>query len=126
FLVGTPETFTVVFASEVSDDDLALAKRVEWSRRSWTGPVLVGTQMPEDPEQRRVIIDEFMAGGAGIERSPKYYIDFEEVAPAVLDTARHASQTAPAMPIVSRRGEGIMLIDPTTAVPVRTLAKPSP
>lgn len=122
FLVGTPDTFTVVFASEVSDEDLALAKRPEWRRLSWTGPVLVGTRMPDDPEQRRVIIDEFMAGGAGIERSPKYYLDFSVVAPAILQSAQATSTGLVEMPIVSRRGEGIMRIDPSTAAPVQTIA----
>ena len=121
FLVGTPETFTVVFASEVSDEDLALGSRLEWRRRSWAGPVLVGTRMPEDPEQRRAIIDEFMAGGAGIERSPKYYMDFSEIAPAILDAARNTSVSAPQMPIVSRRGEGVVLIDAESAAPKKVL-----
>lgn len=120
FLVGTPETFTVVFASEVADEDLALAKRVEWQRRSWTGPVLVGTRMPDDPEQRRQIIDEFMAGGAGIERSPKYYVDFAVIAPLILDAQaqRQDATRSPTFPIVSRRGEGVMIIDAATAAPV--------
>lgn len=122
FLVATPEAFTVVFASEVSDEDLALAKRVEWSRRSWTGPILVGTRMPEDRAQRRLIIDEFMAGGAGIERSPKYYMSFEEIAPAILETARQNSSSPPEMPIVSRRGEGKVLVHPVTAEPLRIVA----
>lgn len=123
FLVGTPDTFTVVFASEVSDEDLALAKRVEWRRLSWTGPVLVGTRMPDAPEQRRVVIEEFMAGGAGIERSPKYYLDFSLVAPTILQSAQATSTDLVEMPIISRRGEGIVRIDPSTAAPVQTIAK---
>ncbi|HST43857.1 MAG TPA: hypothetical protein VLK29_01400 [Luteimonas sp.] len=133
FLVGTPETFTVVFASEVADADLALAPRPEWRKRAWTGPQLVGTKMPDDPEQRRRIVDEFMAGGAGIERSPKYYQRYAAVAPAVLARASPAPRPAQpdgttrslrAVPIVSRRGEGTMLIDSATGAPVKTVATP--
>lgn len=123
FLVATPDTFTVVFASEVSDEDLKLAKRVEWSRRSWIGPLLVGTQMPEDRAQRRLIIDEFMAGGAGIERSPKYYMSFDEIAPAIRTSALLNSPKAPEMPIVSRRGEGKVLVDPVTALPLQIVTR---
>ncbi|WP_202840047.1 hypothetical protein [Luteimonas saliphila] len=138
FLVGTPDTFTLVFASEISDDDLAQGTRPEWRRLSWTGPVLVGTRMPDDPEQRRLIIDEFMAGGAGVERSPKYYLDFAEVAPEMLRKAARPDAGAGLpitdrrdvgatpddlrlVPIVSRRDEGRMLVDATSGRPVRTI-----
>src|SRR5690606_37388780 len=93
FLVGTPETFTVVFANEVAPEDLALAAQPRWRRLSWTGPVLVGTRLPDDPVQRRQVMEEFMAGGAGIERSPKYYVDFEKVAPYILAEARTGPPT---------------------------------
>lgn len=123
FLVGTPDTFTVVFASEIDPADLALAPRTEWRRLSWTGPILVGTRMPEDPAQRHLIIEEFMSGGAGIERSPKYYQDFSAIAPAILENAsRNGPAGSPnvlAHPIVSRRGEGTLLIEPTTALPTK-------
>lgn len=117
FLVGTPETFTVVFASEIAPEDLAQAPRPEWRRLSWTGPVLVGTRMPEDPEQRRAVIEEFMAGGAGIERSPKYYEPYEKLAPTILENAGPGL----VMPVVSRRGEGNMEIHARTARPLRIL-----
>lgn len=138
FLVGTPDTFTLVFASEISDDDLAQGPRPEWRRLSWTGPVLVGTRMPDDAEQRRLIIDEFMAGGAGIERAPKHYLDFSDVAPDMLRTAaqsvtddrrvpdadiratKRTHDQLRSVPIVSRRGEGRMLVDATTGEPLRT------
>lgn len=113
FLVGTPDAFTVVFASEIDPADLALAPRPEWRRLSWTGPILVGARMPEDPEQRRQVMEEFMAGGAGIERTPKYYEAYEAIAPLVLANA------APDMriPVASRRGGGDMRIDPVTGFP---------
>ena len=128
FLVGTPETFTVVFASEIDPADLASAPRPEWRRLSWTGPILVGTRMPEDAAQRRLIIEEFMSGGAGIERSPKYYQDFSAVAPAILENAlsRNSvtdSTDALAHPIVSRRGEGTLFIEPTSARPIKVASR---
>lgn len=142
FLVGTPETFTLVFASEIDDDDLALAPRAQWRKRSWTGPLLVGTRMPEDPALRNAVIEEFMAGGAGIERSPRYYMEYALVAPATLDTASavdgavHVSEAdvrttgrrraqLRQVPIVSRRGEAIVLIDADSGIPLATVAPPS-
>lgn len=136
FLVGTPDTFTLVFASEIDPADLAHAPRPEWRRLSWTGPQLVGTRMPDDPEQRREVIDEFMAGGAGIERSPKYYVDYSLIAPALLSNANtlnesygipdadiHSTGLQRAqlrlIPIVSRRGEGRALIDAEKGKPLK-------
>lgn len=123
FLVGTPETFTVVFASEIDPADLALAPCPEWRRLSLTGPILVGTRMPEDTEQRRLIIEEFMQGGAGIERSPKYYQDFTTLAPHILASASSGAGSGGVLvlthPIVSRRGEATLIIEPETAMPIK-------
>lgn len=138
FLVATPDTFTLVFASEVADEDLAKGKRPEWRRLSWTGPELVGTRMPDDPGKRRAIIEAFMAGGAGIERSPKHYLDFDSIAPELLRNAQPVQGAAHIddddvqktgrsreqlrrMPIVSRRGEGVVLIDARSGQPLRTV-----
>ncbi len=139
FLVGTPDAFTLVFASEIDDADLAQAPRPEWRRLSWTGPQLVGTRMPDDPEQRRAIIDAFMAGGAGIERSPRYYLDYAQLVPEVLQSARSldsghrvadADRRASGrdasqlrwLPIVSRRGSATLLVDAASGEPRRTIA----
>ena len=141
FLVGTPETFTLVFANEIDADDLAQASRPEWRRLSWTGPQLVGTRMPDDPAARREVIEAFMAGGAGIERSPAYYRPYTDIAPQLLQVAtstpaavapkdgklgdRNDSSIAGQVPIVSRRGEGLMQLD-ALGMPVRTIGTPSP
>ncbi len=127
FLVGTPDTFTLVFANEISDADLAKAPRPEWRKLSWTGPQLVGTYMPDAPDERRAIMEAFMAGGAGIERSPERYKPYEEVAPRILARSqRHAedkmgTQALRIAPIVSRRAESQLLIDATSAMPVQTV-----
>ncbi len=139
FLVATAEVITVVFAGEIDDEGLAKGSAPEHRRRSLTGPVLVGTRMPEDPDARRVAMQEFMAGGAGIERSPKYYLPFEQIAPALLQgaspvegvdaisdaaveaTGRTRQQLRHA-PIGSTRGYGTVLLDAATGQPRATLA----
>jgi hypothetical protein len=136
FLVGTPETFTVVFASEIDPADVVEASRPEWRTLSWTGPQLVGARMPNDPDARRKVIDEFMAGGAGIERSPKYYMAFDRIASDILKNSRpiDAKQSTDPkgladlrlFPIASRRGEGNMLVSGRTAEPVRAIASADP
>lgn len=141
FLVGTPDTFTVVFANEIDPEDLALAPRPEWRSLSWTGPRLVAARMPPDGKARQQIIEEFMAGGAGIERSPKYYQTFAKVAPEILERSSAAGNEEQipdsdvrasglpraqlrTLPVVSRRGEGVMLIRAENATPVRVSSLP--
>lgn len=123
FLVGVDSQFTLVFANEVDRASLSEAPRPEWRRLSWTGPQLVGTRMPDDPAQHREVMESFMSGGAGIERSPKFYLSFDQIAPALLASANPPEPTgadvqpAPWVPIVSRRGEGRMLVDPANGRP---------
>lgn len=136
FLVATPEVYTLVFANEIDDADLAHAAQPEWRRLSWTGPVHVGARMPDDPAQRREVIEDFMAGGAGIERAPRRYLPPGAVAaelarvgtavPATVpeaDIARtgRSRETLRAVPLISRRGEGWMLIDPAQGTPLRAV-----
>lgn len=136
FLVATPETYTLVFANEISNEDLAKATDPDWRTLSLTGPVLVGARMPDDPDQRREVIEDFMAGGAGIERSPGRYMPFEavasdlartgqaapsEVADADIARTAHSRETLRIVPLVSRRGEGWMLIAPESGQPLRAV-----
>ncbi|MEZ0469288.1 hypothetical protein [Luteimonas salinilitoris] len=139
FLVGTPETFTVVFANEIDDQDLARAADPKWRKLSWAGPILVATRMPEAADERRKIIEEFMAGGAGIERSPKYYMRYEQMASELAKAAKPAkaididdhdiNRTGKVasdlgwLPVISRRGEAVMLMDKATGRPLRVVAE---
>lgn len=110
FLVATPDMYTVVFANEIDPDDLAAAARPEWRRLSWTGPVLVGARMPEDPDKHREVMEAFMAGGAGIERTPRFYLDFDDIASDLIESAGKADVPG-TVPVASKRGAGDMRID---------------
>lgn len=121
FLVGIDGQFTLVTANEIDRATLPHA-RPEWRHLSWTGPRLVGARMPEDPDARRQVMEEFMSGGPGLERTPRHYIDFAEVAPELIAGSHPASGEVRWVPVVSRRGEGRMLIEAQTARPLRTVA----
>ena len=139
FLVGMPDQITVVFAGEIDDKDLAKAPTAELRQLSLTGPRLVGSRMPVDPEKRRQAMSEFMTGGAGVERSPKYYFNYAQIVPELLRASRKLKEnkSIPAsaakavglppqqvrwVPIVSTRGEGIVLIDARTGKPLQVMA----
>lgn len=139
FLVATSGQYTVVFASEISEQDLALGPTPELRRLSLTGPRVVGTRMPTDPAKRAQVMAELMAGGAGIERSPKHYLPLAEIAPELLRTAHEVhgdkqiedaairatdlpSEQLRWVPIVSVRSEGVVLLDARSGEPLQTLA----
>ena len=136
FLVATPDSYTLVFAHEVGTAHLASEGQPGWNRLPWAGPALVGARMPDDPNQRREAMDAFMAGGPGIERSPRRYLPFEVVSPDLLRSAVELPPSIPktevqrtgldrdslrTVPVMSRRGEGLMLIDATDARPLRAV-----
>ncbi len=141
FLVGTPDVITVVFASEIDPADLENAARPEWRSLPWGGPHLVGSRMPDDPARRREVIEAFLAGGAGIERTPSRYTDYRDIAPDLLGKAHRLAvggeSDIPAAAIrktgrsrdelawvalVSRRGEGRMLVDATSGAPLLAIS----
>lgn len=140
FLVGIDGQFTLVTANEIDPAALSDA-HPEWQYLPWTGPRLVGARMPADPDARRQVMEEFMAGGPGLERTPRHYIGFAEVAAelvngsnpvldsdtreSVMNTNDSASADVRWVPVVSRRGEARMLIDGRTAQPVSTAPTPN-
>lgn len=136
FLVVTPDTYTLVFANEIAPTDLADAASPAWRTLPWTGPILVGARMPEEPDQRREVMEHFMAGGAGIERTPRRYLPVDAVTPLLLENAEAVPPSVPdadiartrytldalrRAPLVSRRSDGWMLIDPEQGRPLRAV-----
>jgi hypothetical protein len=77
FTVFTEHQLAVVSASEIDDDKLAQARFEEFRHLSLTGPRLVATKPPSDPEELSSIA--FLGlGGLGIQHLPKYYVPYAE------------------------------------------------
>lgn len=138
FLVATPDRFTLLFANDIEPRLLADAPQPEWRRFSWTGPKLVATTMPADPERRREVMDQLMSGGAGIERTPQWYFDYPQIARDIIRNSRRIDNSSAVgaadlnatgrdaqhlrwLPISSRFGDARMLIDPTAGTPLRVV-----
>jgi len=145
FLVALVDRFELVFANELSDEDLAEGERPEFRTRSWTGPRLVGGELGTTSKER---LDLAMSGFAGkdIQFLPRQYTDYETVRPLLLqkaepaeklaatsDGARHALEAAAAslgrplsalatLPIISRRARATMLLDPATGEVLRPVS----
>ena len=88
FMVAAVDRFVLVSANEISAADLARAPRPEWRHLSWTGPVLVGARLPEDPKQRDALMFSSLRGGKDIQDLPRYYVPYLSDAKQILKRAR--------------------------------------
>jgi hypothetical protein len=83
FVVGEIDRFVIVAANELDDGDLAQGSRDEFRTRSWTGPRLVGAKLPDKGRQSIALAMSALAG-KDINRMPKYYVPYSEVAQSLL------------------------------------------
>ncbi len=145
FIVGAVDRFVVVGANELDPADLAKGKRPEFRSLAWTGPRLVGAELPTDPAKRNALLFSGVAG-KDVDKYPEYYVDFHEAAPALLERAkpldqlvlsaasdRQALDRAVAevakqreqllyLPLVGRRASLTMLLDADSGEPLKALA----
>ncbi|GHD74254.1 fimb protein [Luteimonas padinae] len=102
FLVAAVDRFVVVAANELEPDDLAEASQPRWRELSWTGPVLVAAALPHDAKQREELMSSALSG-KDIEKFPRYFVDYEEAIPSLLERARPLSQLRAKQPTQARR-----------------------
>jgi len=128
FLVASDIRMNLVFASEISDEELARASRAEWRRLSWTGPQLVGVLPPTDRRQRQTLLGALMNSGREHVQLPAHYVPFQTVQPLMLRSSLpygepDASGIAPyrSIPVSSRFGDAWMLVHPSTGEPRKVL-----
>lgn len=119
FLVASDVRFNLVFASELGADDLAKASRPEWRALSWAGPRLVGVRTPTDERERQALLQAFMVNGIDIDKMPRYYVEFDSIAPELLANARMDAKKGGQLrvPVVSRYGAAWMVVDDHEARP---------
>ena len=135
FLVGVLDRFELVFAGELSDEDLARGAKPEFRTRSLTGPRLVGGIVARDSKET---LELAMSGFAGkdVHLMPDRYTDYSDVAHALglkaqpvaeligfsrPDAAKKLEKAVKAtgrdegsvgfLPIVSKRGRATMLVE---------------
>ena len=93
FVVARLDRFIAVAASELADDDLAAAKDPAFAHRPWTGPRLVGAVSPTDPKDKQDLLFSGLAG-KDLEKFPKYYVPYADVADKMLAQAKPLSELA--------------------------------
>lgn len=97
FIVAALDRFIPVYANDLDDADLAQAKQPEFTARSWTGPRLVGAKLPTDPKEKSELTFSGVAG-KDLEKFPKYYVPYADVADAMLAKAKPLAELAAKSP----------------------------
>jgi hypothetical protein len=145
FLVGVLDRFVMVSANEITDEDLAQGKDAQFRSRSWTGPRLVGAEMPTDETERSDLMFSALEG-RDVQNLPKYYRDYaqagksllpksktldslrrekpqyRELVTRLLGNAGREESSVVWVPLITRKDDLIMLLDAKTAQPIQTLA----
>ena len=128
FLVASDVRINLVFANEIGPEDLAAARQPQWRRLSWTGPQLVGVKPPFAAEEKSKLLTEFLATGRDLESMPRYYVEYADVAQALLSSGQSPAnsggkprETLSRVPLISRYGEAVMLLDGADAKPLRVV-----
>ncbi|WP_018972782.1 TfpX/TfpZ family type IV pilin accessory protein [Rudaea cellulosilytica] len=93
FIVAALDRFIPVYANDLEDADLAQAKQPEFSTRSWTGPRLAGAILPTDIKEKNDLAFSSIAG-KDLEKFPKYYVPYAEVAEAMQTKAKPLAELA--------------------------------
>lgn len=95
FLVALSDRLQLVSANEIDDVQLALAPSPDFGYRSYTGPVLVGSRDPEDPQRFASLTGEILMGGPEIDRRPEFYVPFAPMATSLAARAKNLSSWSP-------------------------------
>ena len=87
FLVFAENHFYLVRANEIDQKDLDASSDKQFAKLPWFGPVYVGCSDPKDPKEIDAITTAFL-GGMGIQNLPKYFIDYQKAAKAVVSAGK--------------------------------------
>lgn len=144
FVAFFADRFEVVVAAELSDADLVAAVDPRYRSRPWSGPVLVGVQLPADTNERNDLIFSAVSG-KDAQLMPKYYRPFAMMIDASKEKSEsleiliskhpekrqelelaaknsgHVPEGVRWLPVHNRFGFWTVLIDAKTGYPVKYL-----
>ncbi len=88
FLVFNATGFDLVYANEISTENLANAKLPEYTSLPISGPSVVAAKMPSDPELAGKIVSAAIFGGDDLQHMPEYYVSYDSQKQSVLRNIR--------------------------------------
>ena len=144
YIVFVKDRFEVAAAADISPESLAEARDPRYRRLPVLGPELVAADFPEDPKERRKLVDMALSG-LDLHNFPKLFYPYESRAAKVLEKAQTLERFAKSEPasgkvvaeylagsgrkpedyryllLRARRAWVAVLVDPKTAQPVKML-----
>lgn len=90
YIVFVKDRFELARANYISPEELEKGRARGFGELSWTGPRIVGSELPTDPDEQFRIATSAMAG-IDLQGFPRYYLPYEQVRDQVL---RHAEPIA--------------------------------
>lgn len=144
YIVFVKDRFEVAAAADISPESLAEARDPRYRSLPVLGPELVAADFPDDPVERRKLVDLALAG-LDLHNFPKYFHPYESRARQVLEKAQTLEAFSKAEPaygrvvadwlarsgrkaddyryllLRARRAWVAVLVDPKTAQPVKML-----
>jgi hypothetical protein len=91
FVVAEVDRLVIVAADQLDDRDLAKGSRPEFRKRSWNGPMLVGT-LPPKGDKAADLAMQALHGGKDIDQLPEFYLPYEQVIDSLLLRAKPLAQ----------------------------------
>lgn len=83
FIVAAVDRLVLVPADALTDADLAEGSQPAFRTRSWTGPLLVGAQLPKGDSVMKSAA-QALSSGKDIDQLPKFYVPYDLVIDKVL------------------------------------------
>lgn len=140
FMVGLTDSFHLVYANEIDPNDLAQAKDERYKKLGHGAAPLVGASMPINLGSQNIF-----AAIAGLQTKPRFFVSYDKVANELIEQALpvNGNDETPAtvgnaiktwaksnkkdirnlryLPILSSRGNGVMIMDTSTKRPLAPL-----
>jgi len=144
FMVFAKDRFELVTAVELAPEALAEAKFPQFRSVPWTGPMLAAGDLPTDPAERQKLI-ALASAGIDVQHFPRYYVPYGSRTKEVLASADSIAKLRTAEPVTAKAVDAYLassgtkedevralmlrtrfawiavLVDPTTAQPVKML-----
>jgi hypothetical protein len=79
YMVFSVDRFEVVYANDVSEDDLSKVNNPAYQSLPLFGPKTVAARLPTDSKERNDILFSAVVGGADVQQMPQYYVPYAEL-----------------------------------------------
>lgn len=84
YVVFAKDRFDLVAANEIFPESLEKVTQEEFKSLPSPGPKIVGSKMPDDPEERERLLFTALGGGFDLPSFPEYYIPYQQQTDLVL------------------------------------------